>query len=251
MKMNCAEIQQLLYRSEKERENSENWTSVLNHINKCTECGKVYNNILNADALLDKLKNANPRFIFEDSLAASIMEVIEKEKHPDTVNVFDYLIEFSSHRTVKMAFGLLLMFCTLSFIYMEYSDTKQIVALEQKIGTRWNQSQVYAGVVSQEESIFKFFYDTYKLFDGKSSYLEINKELILMRKQDLRALFEEYNKLDGATKLRLNEMRNQLLGNDSSLRRPELNANEIIALRMEVERLSQELKSSLKKRGLK
>jgi hypothetical protein len=159
-------------------------------------------------------------------------------------------MDYLSTRTVRFALGFVLMLTTLSFISMEYGDTKQIVSLEQKLSDRWNQNLVYSGVI-QEEGVLKFFYDAYKLFNGKSSYMEITKELVLMKKEDLHALFVEYGKLDDATKVRLDEMRIQFLNDSSSVHSPGFNNKEIIILRKNVEKLTKELEQRNNRRGLK
>ncbi|MBA4407100.1 hypothetical protein C0389_07495 [bacterium] len=249
--MNCKEVEQFLYSSKKDEINSARWALIDEHIKQCDRCRIIYENILKADSLFAKIKKKDHQFENEEYLTRSIMKKISNENHSDSKTILNYFIEIISTRSVKFALALLLLLCTLSFVYMEYSDTKQIISLEQKIGDRWNQKMIYSGVIQEEEGVLKFFYDAYKLLNGKSSFMEINRELVLMKKNDLRALLDDYNKLDEATKARLDDMRSKFLTDTSAVRSSGFSSKEIKYLRQEIERLNKELEESKEKRGLK
>ncbi|MCX6169271.1 MAG: hypothetical protein NTX65_08025 [Ignavibacteriales bacterium] len=241
MKIECKEIQEFLYSQKNGGDDPGKWELILRHVNNCTECNNLYEKIMKADDLIERIKRTNHRFDFEENLTRSIIKQItaEEDSYPETI--FDHFIELISSRSVKFALTMILLLSTLSFVVMEYSDTKQIISLEQKIGNRFDQKMVYAGVIQQEERVLKFFYDAYKLINGKSSYMEINKELVLMKRKDLIALFDDYGKLDDATKIRLEELRTQFYKDTSFVRSSGFTNNEIISLRKEVERLTKEL----------
>lgn len=251
MNMNCKEVEQFLYSSKKDEINSARWALIDEHIKQCYRCRIIHENILKADSFLDLMRKPVHQFDNEEGLTRSIMEKISSKNYSDSRTILDYFIGIISTRSVKFALALLLLLCTLSFVYMEYSDTKQIISLEQKIGGRWNQKMIYSGVIQEEEGVLKFFYDAYKLLNGKSSFMEINRELVLMKKNDLRALLDDYNKLDEATKARLHDMRSRFLTDTSAVRSSGFSSKETKYLRQEIERLNKELEESKKKRGLK
>jgi hypothetical protein len=251
MKIKCKQAQRIMFSSQQRECDSEEWSLIQQHVQNCVECKSAFEELKKADSILGRIKTPILTFSNEEELTKSIIMKINDETYSDSVSYLDFLIDFVSTRTVKFALGFVLILTTLSFTYMEYNDTKQIVSLEQKIGNRWNQKLIYSSVIQEEEGVLKFFYDAYKLFNGKSSYLEINKELVLMKKEDLRALFDDYSKLDEVTKVRLDEMRIQFFRDTSSVRSSGFSNNKIISLRKEIERLTKELEQSINKRGLK
>jgi len=251
MKNKCAHIQEIIFSSRDEEINSEETGIIRRHLETCDDCRKVYNEIKRTDGLLGRIKKSPLLFNGEEKLTASIMKKISAREIPDAAGPLDQLMDFLSAGKVRFALGLVLLMTMLSFGYMEYSDTKKIVSLEQKIGSQWNQTLVYAGVLREEESVLKFFYDAYKLFKGKRSYLEINQELVLIKTEDLRALLDDYSKLDEAAKIRLNEMRNRFLKDTSLVNQPGADETGISADRNNVEKLTKELEKRISKRGLK
>ena len=251
MKSQCKNIQRILISERFDLYDSEEQKLIEHHLENCADCKAILEKVKKADGVIDRIKKPILSFSNEEDLTNSIMAQIRKEKYQTNINPFDSLMDFLSNQSVRFALGFVLILVTLSFISMEYTDTKQIVSLEQKMGDRWNQKLIYSGVIQQEEDLLKFFYDTYKLINGKSSYLEISKELVLIKKEDLRAFFNDYNKLDDATKIRLNEMRIQFLKDTSSVLLPGIVDYEKQSLRKEVERLTEELERRTNKRGLK
>jgi hypothetical protein len=72
-----------------------------------------------------------------------------------------------------------------------------------------------------------------------------------MNKSDLRALFEDYDKFDEQTKMRLDELKNGILEGRVPEGLSGYEKNEANRLRKEVERLNEELKKRKSLRGIK
>jgi|GEM_PF-2278124 len=253
--MNCNQIQKIIYSTKSDELSPAQEEIIKTHIAKCAECKDVFEKVQHADEILSRIKNQIPVLTNEEELTRSIVERINsKENFSPRGNVetfWNYLIELVSARTARLAFGLVLLFCVLSYTYMEYNDTKKIMNLEQKIDSRWNKNFTYASILQQENGLLNFLSNVYKFSEGSTSYLKLSKDWVVLKKEDLQALFNDYNKLDEATRKRLNEIRNQLPITVSSKFDSAVNDNEINSLRKEVERLNKELEKIKSQRGMK
>lgn len=255
MIMKCKEVQKIIC-STKSGEVSSAQEELINaHIVNCHECKEVLEKVHRADEILVGIKKQIPILENEEELTKSIMAEISGEKPSDSDNrinnFFDYLDELVSIKAVRFALTVVLLLCVLSYTCMEFFDAKEIANLEHKIDKRFDKNSNYAGMLQQETNIVNFLSDVYKLTSGKTSYLELNKDWVLMKKGDLQALFNDYDRLDAATKLRLNEIKNHLPELAQNRISPSMNNNEINSLRKEVERLNKELEKVKSQRGMR
>ena len=81
--------------------------------------------------------------------------------------------------------------------------------------------------------------------------MELNKDLVLIKTEELRSLLNDYTKLDEAAKIRVDELRSRFLRDTSRVRISGLSNNEIITGGKEVEKLTKELENRISRRGLK
>ena len=118
--------------------------------------------------------------------------------------ILDRLKDVFILKAARFACALVLLFCGMTYMFMEYNDTKAIVNLEQRMG---NQSiSNHADVFYQGMNMLDFLHDLYNLSNGNTSSVELTKTLVLMKKADLQALLKDYKTLDEASKVRLNAM---------------------------------------------
>jgi uncharacterized small protein (DUF1192 family) len=245
--MICKELQNLLYSARIDELDMAEREILQRHLAECESCAAVFHIISNADRLLTRIKETTPRIRNEELLTKSILAEISSKKTPAAEaymnSSLDRLYGFFSMKIVRFASVLVLLFCGMTYVCMEYNDTKAIVNLEQRLG---NQSiSNHAGVFYQGMNILNFLHDLYNLSNGNASSVELTKTLVLVKKVDLNALLKDYKTLDEASKLRIHAMCDEYIKEDSSLPLGfDKNREETAALRSEIKRLKTELERS-------
>ncbi len=196
---------------------------------------------------MTRIKETTPRIRNEESLTQSIISAIRTDKKPVSDSrandILDRLRDIFSLRVARFACALVLLFCGMTYVCMEYNDTKAIIDLEQRLG---NQSiSNHADVFYQGMNILNFLHNLYNLSNGNASSVELTKTLVLVKKADLNALLKDYKTLDEASKTRLNAMYDKYIETEPSfLPGSEKNREETAALRSEIKRLKMELERS-------
>ena len=154
----------------------------------------------------------------------------------------DRLNDIFSMEVIRFACSIVILLCGMTYIFMEYNDTKAIVSLEQRLGkkTEYNRAIIF----QQEINILNFLRDLYNLSNGSTSSVELTNTLVLMKKADLQSLLKGYKTLDEASRVRLDEIWDKYEKDESSVIVSEKNRKEITALRNEIERLKKELEQS-------
>ena len=251
MKPECTEVEGIISSSRLDEVDPARLNEIQLHLNGCALCRNRFETAMKTDAVIDKLARSLPSFPDEEKVARAIINRIKDVPVPKTGGILDDLIKFVSGGAVRFALGAILIFAAASFFYMEYSDTGKIISLEEKMSGKWGGNLNYSTVFKQEADFLNFIYKFYELADGRTSYMELNSELILMKKSHLRALFEDYEKFDEPAKFRLERMRSNLLQHLSKEASAGFKKNELNYLRGEVERLKKELEESKYKRGIK
>jgi hypothetical protein len=241
--MTCKELQNLLTTVRIDELEMAERNLLEQHLTRCEACAKVFQQVAVSDRVLTTLKISTPRIRNEEALTESILTAIEGGRRPspgaETVSFLDRLDALFRKEVIRFACSLLLLFCGMAYILMEYNDTKAIVSLEERLGnqTRTNQaSLIYQGI-----NVLNFLQDLYNLSNGRLSSVELTNTLVLIRKADLQTLLQEYKTLDKASKARLDAMWDQYLKEESFLPGSEKNREEIAALRNEIKRLKMEL----------
>jgi hypothetical protein len=249
--MTCKELQQLLYSARIEDFDPAEREFLKKHLADCETCKTIFQEVSNADRILDRIKEATPLIRNEHALTESIIAAIvsdERSLADFSANKFlDRLNDIFSIKSVRFACGIVILLCGMTYVFMEYNDTKVIVNLEQRLGkkTEYNRAVIF----QQEINVLNFLRDLYNLSNGSTSSVELTNTLVLMKKADLQALLKGYKTLDEASRARLDEIWDKYKKEESSVIVSEKNRKEITALRNEIERLKKELEQSNLKKG--
>ena len=206
---------------------------------------------MKADRILASIKEATPRIRNEQALTESIIAAITTDKKSvigTGIKTFlDRLDDIFSTEVIRFACGFVILLCGMTYVFMEYNDTKSIVTLEHKLGKRNEMNS--ADVFQQNIKFLNFLRDFYNLSNGSASSVELSNSLVLIKKADLQALFKEYKTLDEASRARVDELCDKYKNEDSTFIGSKINHNEITVLRNEIERLKKELEQINLKRG--
>ncbi|MCX6122567.1 MAG: hypothetical protein NTX44_13240 [Ignavibacteriales bacterium] len=249
--MTCKELQRLLYSTRIEDFDPVDRNFLKKHLADCETCKTIFREVSKADRILDRIKEATPRIRNEQAMTESIIAAIVSEKKwvadADTNTFLDRLSDIFSMEIIRFACSIILLLCGMTYVFMEYNDTKAIVSLEQRLGKKSEMNRAY--IFQQEINVLNFLSDLYNLSNGSTSSVELTNTLVLMKKTDLNALLKGYRTLDKASQTRLNEMWDKYRKEESSIIVTEKNRVEITALRNEIERLKKELQQSNLKKG--
>ena len=241
--MTCKKYQHILYTVKIEDLDFAKKDFLKKHLAECNACKTIFDEVSKADRILTKIKETAPRTRNEQALTDSILASIVNRERAEKNNTFlDRLSDVFSIQAVRFACCAIILFCGLTYSFMEYNDMIKIVGLEQRLGIQRDFSQ--ASLVLPGINVPGFLYDYYELSNGSKTYIELTNKLILMKKEDLQALLNGYKTLDEASRKRLDEMRNQFL-KDAYLKFSSTAKNEEVEkLQNEIERLKKELEQS-------
>ena len=249
--MTCKELQQLLYSTKIEDFDPVEREFLTKHLADCETCGTIFQEVTRADRLLERIKDAAPRIRNEQALTESIIAAIGSVKRPisnaDTNMFLGRLHELFSMKIIRFACSVALLVCGLTYVLMEYNDTKAIVSLEQRLGKKSEMKS--ADIFKQEISVLNFFHDLYKLSNGSASSVELTNTLVLIKKTDLQTLLNGYKSLDGVSRARVDELWEEYRKDESSIVGSENTREEITILRNEIERLKKEVERSNQTKG--
>jgi hypothetical protein len=241
--MTCKELQQLLYSARIENFDPAEREFLKKHLAECEACKTIFQEILKADQILDSIKKATPRIRNEQALKDSILAAIVNKKQVEKTNTFfERLSDVFSMQAVRFACCAVILFCGMMYLFMEYTDTKEIVSLEQRLSLQHNFSR--ASIALPGVDVPDFLYDFYELSNGSKAYIELTNKLILMKKEDLQALLNGYKTLDEASRKRLDALQNQFLKDGYMKFSSAEKDKELEMLRNEIERLKKELEQS-------
>ena len=241
--MTCNKLQNILYSAKTDELDPAEIAWIKKHLAGCEECSAVFKMVSSADQILAKVKAAAPRIRNEQALTESILaSIIERAKtyKSSVANKFlDCLSNLFCKRTVRFACCVVILLCGMAYVLMEYQDMRAIVNLEQSLGKQVDLSQ--ASVILPGNTVLRFLYDYFKLSNGSTSYVEITNKLLLIKKKDLLALLNNYQKLDKTSRAQWDEIRSEYL-KDKTIKFSSLtHRDEINALEKEIERLKKEL----------
>jgi hypothetical protein len=249
--MTCKELQQLLYSTRIEDFDPVDREFLKKHLADCETCKTIFQEVSKADRVLARIKEATPRIRNEQALTESIIAAIVSDKRSisdaGTYTFLDRLNDIFSKQVIRFACSTILLLCGMTYVFMEYNDTKAIVSLEQRLGKKSEFNRAY--IFQQEINVLNFLNDLYNLSNGSTSSVELTNTLILMKKADLQALLKGYKTLDEASRARLDEIWDKYKKEESSIIVSEKNREEITVLRNEIERLKKELERSNLKKG--
>ena len=208
--MTCEELQQLLYSTRIEDLDPAEREFLKEHITDCETCKTIFQEVSKANLILDKIKKAIPRIRNEQALTDSILVAIVNERQVEKTNTFlDRLSDVFSIQIVRFACSIVILLCGMTYLFMEYNDMLKIVNLERRLGVQHNFSR--ASIILPGVNVPDFLYDFYELSNGSKAYIELTNKLILMKKEDLQLLLNNYKTLDETSRKRLDEMQDQFL----------------------------------------
>jgi len=249
--MKCKELQHLLYSARTEELDPIEWESIKKHIAVCEACSTVFQNVSNADQWLARIKDATPRIRNEHALTKSIIgEIMNARRSAATVGTstfLDRLEALFAKEIIRFACVIIILMGGMSYVFMEYNDTRAIASLERQLGKKSETNR--AALFQQEINALNFLHDLYGLSNGTISSVELTNTLVLMKKADLHALLNGYKTLDEASRTRLDDLWNKYRKEEPSLVGSGKNREEVAALRKEVERLEKELEHNNLKKG--
>jgi len=226
--------------------------SFLKHLADCQECAAAFQKISEADRILDRLKEATPRLQNEQALTESIISaILSGMNSPSEIQAqtfLDRLIDIFNIKIIRFACAVVILLCGMTYVVMEYNDTKTIVSLEQGLGTKNAVNRAY--IFQQEVNILNFLNKLYDLSKGTTSSVELTNTLIIMKKSDLHTLLKGYETLDEASRKQLDEIWSKYKEEKPSVLSNQNNQEEIAALRNEIERLKRELDQYTHKKEL-
>jgi hypothetical protein len=249
--MTCKELQQLLYSARMEDFDPAEKEFLKKHLVDCETCKQIFQQVSKADRILERIREAKPLIRNEHALTDSIITAIVRDKRStvdvNANNYLDRLINIFSMKAVRFACSVLILLSGMTYVFMEYNDTKAIVSLEQRMGKKIEFNRAY--IFQQEINGLNFLHNLYNLSNGSTSSVELTNTLVLMKKEDLQSLLKGYKTLDEASQAHLDEIWDKYEKNESSVIVSEKNRKEITALRNEIERLKKELEQSKLKKG--
>lgn len=249
--MKCKELQQLLYSARLEDLDPVEREFLKKHLVDCRTCNMIFQEISKADRVLERIKQTPPHIRNEHALSESIIAAIVDSKRSvadaGLNSLLDRLNDIFSMQVVRFACGIIILLCGMSFVFLEYNDTKAIVSLEQKFGKKSESNHAY--IFQQEINVINFLNNLYNLSNGRTSSVELTNTLILIKKADLQLLLKGYETLDEGSRARLDEIWNKYKKEESSIIVSKENREEITALRNEIDRLRKELEQSNLKKG--
>jgi hypothetical protein len=250
--MTCKKLQNILYSVKIDEVTPAERESFEHHLAECKECATLYQNMLNADRMLARIKDVPLRVRNEQALTESIMTAIvsERKSVPGTPaqTFFDQLIELFSSKAIRFACVIIILLCGMTYVLMDYNDTKAIVTLEQRFGKKSDLNHAF--LFQQEMNALNFVNELYGLFTGTTSSVELTNTLILIKKADLYSMMKGYQSLDKSSQARLNEIWKNYKEEESLKISTRDNREEIVALRNEVEQLKRALEQYTHKKEL-
>ena len=241
--MTCEELQQLLYLTRTEDLDPAEREFLKRHLADCEDCKTIFQEVSKANLILGKIKKVIPRIRNEQTLTDSILAAIVNKRQVEKINtILDRLSDVFSIQVVRFACCAIILFCGMMYLFMEYNDTKEIVSLEHRLGLQHNFNR--ASITLPGVNVPDFLYDFYELSNGSKAYIELTNKLILMKKEDIQLLLNNYKTLDEASRKRLDEMQDRFL-KDRYLKYSSAEKDkELEMLQNEIERLKKELEQS-------
>lgn len=240
--MICKEIQQILYTERIDELDASRRKDVEQHLSACTACSDVLKNVLKADGVIAGIRDAVPTIKDPKKLTASIISAVTKtpgfqqrEFAMSPERLLDHLAAFFSKPAVRFACNFVLLVCGLSYTILEYNDTKAIALLEHKLGRVGKYSPIEAHTFTEQEIIVQLVDDLYKFAQNNISYEALVDRLGLMSNEDRDALMEKYRNLDEPVRARLDKLQSHFLAEKSTDMSAPRRAEEVNALRQEIQ----------------
>ncbi|MFA5805953.1 MAG: zf-HC2 domain-containing protein [Melioribacteraceae bacterium] len=250
--MNCRQIEELIFSKRLDELTPAEKSIIEKHISSCHECKSIYKSIQKAESVLVKMNTQQPILDNEEFLIDSIMRKVNSkssnQKYENVFYSFEKLILFVSQKSVRYALTAILFIVVSLYMFEEYSAVKNITQLESQLNNTAQVNNSKAEIISFDNDMLKFFYDTYKFASGNSSYVKLSKDLLLVNKKDLRNLLLDYEKLDEPTKTKIKLLQSELL-NQKEIIFSESETGKMKTLQLEIERLNSELQKIKTHRG--
>ncbi len=254
--MNCKEAKRILYTERLEELDARRRKIFEQHLGTCTECGNLAKRVLKAESIIAGIRDAVPTIRDPRKLTASIIAAATKtpgfQQSESTIGMerfLDYLSAIFSRPAARLACGLLLFVCGLSYTIMEYNDTKAIALLEQNLGRSSKYSPLATPAFTGQEIIVQLANDFYKFAHNNLSYEALVDRLGLIGKEDRDLLTEEYRNLDEPVRGRLERLQSRFLAENGSKLSAPRKAEEIRAARKEIQEFSKLLSPYIGKDG--
>lgn len=182
-KMNCKEIENLIYLKPEELEPGE-IKELEKHLLNCESCRLNYNRQHRVNEFVNKLAQSAPANLLEGELTTGIMSKISvKEK----TKWIDRFIELLNAPKLRYAMVVMLFFISGYYFYEEGRTVISITNLEKR-NEQFTRQVNYSGYSIDEAKIVKYFPEIISFIGGKQNYAELSDDLILMNKEGLKDL---------------------------------------------------------------
>ncbi len=251
MRSACNKTRRLLLTAKMNELSREDQYLIESHLKECDKCTALYDSYSESEKIEEKIRTSFHSFVDEDIFTRSVMMEIERRSAFSKENIFTEITGKLSAPRFRLALGAILFIIAFSFFSMEYGDTKKIISLEERMNYSKVNSAGYPNPFVQESDLLKYILDLYNFAGGGTPYLDINKDLALIKKEYLNSLIADNDNLSKSDKEKIDAIKNRLLNSNILSERKGLIKNKRDSLVSEIEPLKKELLESKSQRGAK
>jgi Zn-finger protein len=220
--MNCKEAQNTLYEKKPEELTAEEKKRILEHIDKCSDCKLIAEKNKAVDKILNTIVSFKPAITNPDLILENIkqkIELLEREKQ-NKAGIVNNIISYVESPRIRFSLAAFLFLILSGYFIQEFSAVSNIIGLEKKFNRISAQNYQRSQFISQDFGAFGLIYKLYKFVNNDSDFVEISKNVVLIKKDQLKALFACYENLDEAQKQRINALKKELFGSQSIISNP-------------------------------
>ena len=215
--MNCKEFQNILLENRIDEIPDSLIEELKKHADECGGCSLFLVKIKKADDFLSPLKKSNPLFEEEELITKAIIDKIKTGHESIPIKFFEKIISHSQRPVLKLALTSLIIFFSALYFYQEYDAVVKISNLEKRYTRISSDKYSSAHMLSQTFESATWLYSFYKYFVSESDYVKVSDNMIVIRKNQLRDLLKDFNKLDDQQKRKILQLKKDLFPEEDSL----------------------------------
>lgn len=193
--MKCKDVKNILLEFESIELSEVYNKELIAHISDCPQCKLFLQEIENADSVIEKLKTNPPQLDDPDLITNKILYSIRKEQL-QKAGVSESFIEKTSNwfllKQVRLALYSIIVLFTILYFYEETVALKSVLTLEENLNIA---GQSYEASLSDNLPNLSFIYDLYKLVKGEKKYLNLSNDWMMVNKDALRKILNEYSSI--------------------------------------------------------
>jgi hypothetical protein len=230
--MNCKEVQNILYEKKPEELTAKEKKRFLDHIEKCNDCKLLVEKNKTADNILDIIIEYKPALAEPELMLQNItqsIELLERQKQNKT-GIFDRILGYVENPKLRFSLAAFLFLILAGYFIQEFSAVSNIVELEKRFNRLSSQNFQRSQIIPQDFGAFGLIYKLYKFVNNDSDYVEISKNVVLIKKDQLQALFASYENLDEAQKQKINALKKELFGDQNIIPGPGIFSGQNISI---------------------